>query len=65
MTTAKDPVCGMTVDTETAKYKSEYEGKPYYFCNVACKSTFDQNPAKYAAGSPGKHSGGCCCCGGH
>ncbi len=28
---AKDPVCGMPVDEETAKLKSEYEGKTYYF----------------------------------
>jgi YHS domain-containing protein len=59
----KDPVCGMKVDEETAKYKSEYEGKTYYFCNAACKLVFDKNPAKYAEAKvkSGKHSG-CCCC---
>lgn len=46
---AKDPVCGMMVDEKTAKIKSDYMGKTYYFCNASCKSTFDKNPAKYAA----------------
>jgi len=59
---AKDPVCGMTVDEKTAKYKSDYQGKTYYFCATACKSTFDKNPSKFVKSSG---SGGCCCCGGH
>jgi YHS domain-containing protein len=67
MTTVKDPICGMMVEKENAKYKSEYQGETYYFCNAACKSTFDEDPAMYTKGSgqSGKHSGGCCCCGGH
>ena len=44
---AKDPVCKMTVDEKTAKYKSEHKGKTYYFCNPSCKATFDKNPTKY------------------
>ncbi len=44
---AKDPVCGMNVDEKTAKIKSEYSGKSYYFCNLACKQTFDKNPSKF------------------
>jgi YHS domain-containing protein len=61
---AKDPVCNMMVDEKTAKYKSDYEGKTYYFCAASCKSTFDKNSAKYAKGSSGSggHSGHCCCC---
>ncbi|MCX8149971.1 MAG: YHS domain-containing protein [Candidatus Bathyarchaeota archaeon] len=59
---AKDPVCGMMVDEKTAKHKSDYQGKTYYFCAASCKSTFDKNPAKFAKSSS---SGGCCCCGGH
>jgi YHS domain-containing protein len=63
---AKDPVCGMMVDEKTAKFKSDYQGKTYYFCNVSCKNTFDKNPTKFAKGSSGGsgHSA-CCCCGGH
>lgn len=54
----KDPVCGMKVDEKKAPAKSDYMGKTYYFCAVACKKAFDQNPAKYAEGSHvAAHSG--------
>ncbi|MEM0150228.1 MAG: YHS domain-containing protein [Thermoplasmata archaeon] len=42
----RDPVCGMDVD-EKSKYKSEYNGKTYYFCSESCKKQFDMEPAKY------------------
>ena len=44
---AIDPVCKMTVDEKTAKFKSEYKGKTYYFCALGCKKTFEKNPEKY------------------
>lgn len=44
---AKDPVCGMTVDEETAPARSEHEGTTYYFCSQACKEEFDADPASY------------------
>lgn len=44
---AKDPVCGMTVDEKTAKYKTTHVGKTYYFCSAGCKATFDKNPSKF------------------
>jgi len=44
---AKDLVCGMIVNEKTAKFKSDYGGKTYYFCSVSCKKTFDANPTKY------------------
>jgi YHS domain-containing protein len=47
MNMAKDPVCGMNVDEKTAKLKSEYNGKTYYFCAQGCKSTFDKSPSKF------------------
>jgi Cu+-exporting ATPase len=63
---AKDPVCGMMVDEKTAKLKSDYMGKTYYFCSVSCKSTFDKNPTKFTKGASTEgHSGHSCCCGGH
>jgi YHS domain-containing protein len=62
---AKDPVCGMMVDEKSAKFKSDYQGKTYYFCASSCKDTFDKNPAKFVKGTSGGHGGGCCCCGGH
>ena len=41
---ALDPVCGMEVDEDTAVAKSEYKGKTYFFCTLACKNDFDENP---------------------
>jgi len=60
----KDLVCGMDVDEKTAKYKTTYKGKTYYFCAPGCKLTFEEDPEKYVGGSAG-HSGHQCCCGGH
>jgi YHS domain-containing protein len=37
----------MTLDIEKAKYKSEFDGKPFYFCCAGCKQTFDKQPDKY------------------
>jgi YHS domain-containing protein len=47
---AKDPVCGMMVDERTAKLKSQYKGKTYYFCAQGCKVTFDKSPSRYTTG---------------
>ena len=43
----KDPVCGMEVDPKDAPGVSEYNGKKYYFCSIACKLTFDKDPERY------------------
>jgi YHS domain-containing protein len=42
-----DPVCGMEIDEKTAKYKTVYNGKAYYFCGPMCKLEFDEKPLKY------------------
>ncbi len=44
---AIDPVCGMDVDEKSAKLKSEYKGKTYYFCAPGCKKMFDKDPEKF------------------
>jgi YHS domain-containing protein len=36
----------MEVDPQTAP-KSEFHGQTYYFCSLACKQAFDENPAEY------------------
>jgi Cu+-exporting ATPase len=55
-TAAIDPVCGMTVDSATAEYRSFHYGKSYYFCSAGCKENFDKDPAKFAgAGAKGGH----------
>lgn len=48
-TEAKDPVCGMNVNTSKARYKSEYEGTVFYFCCTGCKQAFDREPQRYLA----------------
>jgi len=48
-TEARDPVCGMAVDTATAQYRSIFQGQTYYFCSAECRQTFEANPARYAA----------------
>ncbi len=44
---ARDPVCGMEVNEQNAKFTSEYEGITYYFCCAGCKTAFDNNPTEY------------------
>jgi YHS domain-containing protein len=44
---AKDPVCGMMVNEESAKWTSEYEGKTYYFCNERCKNVFERDQKRF------------------
>jgi P-type Cu+ transporter len=47
MSTAIDPVCGMTVAPDTAAAACDYEGKTYYFCSIGCKERFTAEPEKY------------------
>ena len=39
---ATDPICGMTVDIERARYTSVVDGQTIYFCCLRCKETFDR-----------------------
>ena len=45
--TAIDPVCGMIVETATARHRSNLDGRDYYFCCPACKRLFERNPQEY------------------
>ncbi len=47
---ATDPVCGMTVEPGTAKYKTSYKGQDYYFCAASCLENFKKDPKKYING---------------
>jgi xanthine dehydrogenase accessory factor len=44
---AIDPVCGMSVAIEGAKYSYEYEGQIYYFCCPGCRKSFANEPGQY------------------
>ena len=49
---AIDPVCGMTVDRETARDRGlhvQHDGTDYFFCGRGCKLDFLEDPARYLA----------------
>ena len=43
----KDPVCGMNVNVDKAKFIYEYNGVKYLFCCSECKNTFEHNPSTF------------------
>ncbi len=43
----KDPVCGMSVDSATAKHRATFAGEAYYFCSAGCKTKFEADPKRY------------------
>jgi YHS domain-containing protein len=55
-TEAKDPICGMTVDTANALHV-ERDGETFYFCSEHCREKFLAAPDKP---KPDDKSGGCC-----
>jgi xanthine dehydrogenase accessory factor len=44
---AVDPVCGMTVFVDTAKYHTVHDGTDYWFCAPGCLRTFENDPSAY------------------
>ena len=44
---AIDPVCGMEVETKSAKFTTDYKGKKYYFCAPGCKVAFEEHPEQF------------------
>ncbi len=52
MKSHKDPVCGMTVNTDRAAGKFDYRGETYYFCNPGCLDKFSKNPDFYLSNGP-------------
>lgn len=43
VSTAIDPICGMTVDSATAEYPSFYNGKADSLCSAGCKVSIDKD----------------------
>lgn len=48
MAQVKDPVCGMTIDSATAREHASFEGREFHFCSAGCKQKFEANPKQYA-----------------
>jgi xanthine dehydrogenase accessory factor len=46
---SKDPICGMMVDSVTARFRSEFAERTVYFCCRHCKEMFDEDPERYRA----------------
>src|SRR5215213_1849623 len=44
-----DPVCGMTVNPDTAAGSFDYQGSTYYFCSTLCLRRFRENPESFLA----------------
>ncbi|WP_255682795.1 heavy metal translocating P-type ATPase [Dyella sp. 2HG41-7] len=45
--TAKDPVCGMTVDPNTTPHHADHHGHTYHFCAAGCRQKFIAHPEAY------------------
>lgn len=43
----RDPVCGMTVDPQTAAGWLDYQGERYYFCRQHCLDKFREQPQQF------------------
>src|SRR5712691_173381 len=48
---ATDPVCGMTVDPATARYRAEHAGREYFFCGAHCLERFVADPNRFVGAS--------------
>jgi len=57
-TSARDPVCGMSVNPATAKHVHSHGKKNYYFCCAPCGEKFKADPAKYLNETPSPGSSG-------
>ncbi|GAA2502626.1 hypothetical protein GCM10009858_45970 [Terrabacter carboxydivorans] len=44
-----DPVCGMTVDPDSAAARAEHHGATYFFCSTGCRDAFIADPAAFTA----------------
>jgi len=53
----RDPVCGMSVDPNTAKHRFDHEGTTYFFCNPRCLEKFRASPATYLEPPPKPEEG--------
>ncbi len=43
----RDPVCGMIVDPEAGKPKTEHAGHTYHFCSQSCHDKFVRDPDRW------------------
>ena len=44
---ARDPVCGMTVDPVKTAHHASHDGQEYHFCSARCRTEFVADPAHF------------------
>jgi hypothetical protein len=44
---ARDPVCGMTVDRSRTPHHATAGGRTFFFCGAGCKQRFEVDPGRY------------------
>ena len=49
---AKDPVCGMSVNRDSAAHRAEHQGTEYLFCSPGCQKKFVAAPANFVGSAP-------------
>ena len=60
VTTAIDPVCGMTVEPAQAAGSLTHAGTVYFFCSRGCVAKFAADPQTYLEAERAAEPGGCC-----
>lgn len=43
----KDPVCGMSVDSQASPHHARHQGADYHFCSAGCRGKFVADPERY------------------
>ena len=54
---ARDPVCGMRVESVNNRFSHEYAGQVHYFCCGGCQAAFKANPAQFLPTAVGEVTG--------
>ncbi len=55
---AVDPVCGMSVNPQSASGTATYQNQAYYFCSAGCRGKFVAHPEQYTGpGQPAAKEG--------
>ena len=49
---ARDPVCGMSVDPARTPHRAEHDDQSYFFCGTRCRERFIAEPARYVSEKP-------------
>ena len=50
--TARDPVCGMSVDRASARHVATHAGNTFFFCSERCRTRFEAAPEEFLGPRP-------------